>query len=217
MFFSTSSSQSTGRRSERGATLSGYALTMSVMVVVALGTISALETNSEDFLENTGDKIGEPRESAEVAVSNIQQSYGNGNSTGSGGAPIGTVAPNVSTTTTTAPPTTTTTAPPTTTTTVPPPVLSVANSFGGQSFDEYDEGAAAGNPNSGPMVLTAAGAGNYAIRLVGVTTGGGSDNSFFVQVNGGSLQTWHLSEGLSGQTVGATNSPANGTHRTRRG
>ncbi len=61
------------------------------------------------------------------------------------------------------------------------------------------------------MVLTAAGAGNYVIRLVGVTTGGGLDNSFFVQVNGGSLQTWHLNEGLSGQTVGATNSPANGT------
>ncbi|MGI9610492.1 MAG: hypothetical protein ACR2NL_09405, partial [Acidimicrobiia bacterium] len=93
----------------------------------------------------------------------------------------------------------------------PPPVLSISNSFGGQSFDEYDAPDAINNPNSGPMVFTAAGAGTYTILLDGVTTGGGSDNSFFVQVNGGSLQTWHLSEGLSGQSVGATNSPSNAT------
>lgn len=85
--FSFSFTSPPKRRSlQRGATLTGYALTLAVMVVVALGSMKALEDNSEDFLANTGDKIGEPREPAEVAVAVVQQSYGNGNSTG-GGAP----------------------------------------------------------------------------------------------------------------------------------
>ncbi len=87
MLSSSSSSLPKVSSLQRGATLAGYALALAMMVVVALGSMKALENNSEDFLVNTGDKIGEPREPAEVAVSEVQQSYGNGNSTGGGTPP----------------------------------------------------------------------------------------------------------------------------------
>lgn len=56
-------SQNRDRARQRGATLVGYALTLAMMVAVAIGSITALERNGETFLQNTGDKIGEPRPS----------------------------------------------------------------------------------------------------------------------------------------------------------
>ncbi len=348
--------------------MTGYALTMAVMVVVGLGSMSALERNSETFLEDTGTAIGEPRPSAEYLAqqgqlaslpaglnySNSNGDLSNPNNPNTNGS-TSTTTPTTTPTTaapTTAPPTTAapTTAPPTTaapvlttadtgefvtvdaggnewcmtssgskivsascsssspdftkqtdgngntflglagqcfsrsgdlsgadavdlvtcdgnddsqkwtqigkyykdptsdrcldvegghgagnklitwpcpsgyagkpnqefdfgaTPTTPPPVLSGSNNFGGYSMtDNYDAASAANGPTSGPIVLTSAGAGTYTILLDGVVTGGGSDNSFFVSVNGGPLQTWHLTEGLNGSSVGGTNAPANGT------
>ncbi len=54
-----SSTRDGGR--QRGATLVGYALTLAMMVAVAIASLTAMDRNSETFLENTGDKIGEPR------------------------------------------------------------------------------------------------------------------------------------------------------------
>ncbi len=104
--------KSLSRRSERGATLTGYALTMAVMVVVGLGSMSALERNSETFLEDTGTAIGEPRPSAEVAaqtgqLASLPAGLNYSNSNGQLSNPSN---PNANGSTTTTP----TTAPPTT-------------------------------------------------------------------------------------------------------
>ncbi len=72
------------RRSERGATLTGYSLTMATMVVVALATMGLLQDNSETFLVGTGQEIGQAPLPAGVAAANTQASYAGGNSTGSG-------------------------------------------------------------------------------------------------------------------------------------
>lgn len=126
------------RGSERGSSLTGYTLTVALVVVVALGSMTALETSSEDFLASTGDKIGEPRESAQIAASNVQHTYGNTNSAGGGQAPPATTASNTgSSTTTTSQPTTapTTSAPPTTTapTTNPPKLTKKATGSTGEA------------------------------------------------------------------------------------
>jgi hypothetical protein len=201
MFSSNSSPQSADTRSERGATLTGYALTVAVMVVVALGSMSALENNSEDFLENTGDKIGEPRESAQVASAAAQQSYGNGNSAGSGAAPPATAAPNVSTTTTTAAPTTTTTAAPTTTTTVPPPVPQATAGYsynGTQSYYNDPAGAVATGIVSS-VSLVSGDAGTYRIDFQLLGTGGGAADSFFVDYGQG-LKRYNTQNDISSPT-----------------
>lgn len=39
----------------------GYALALAMMVAVAITSLTVLDRNSETFLQNTGDEIGEPR------------------------------------------------------------------------------------------------------------------------------------------------------------
>lgn len=46
---------------ERGATLTGYALSLALLVVMSLGSIKVLESSGETYLIETGSKIGEPR------------------------------------------------------------------------------------------------------------------------------------------------------------
>ena len=72
------------RRSERGATLVGYALTLATMVVVALGSLTVLQDNSETFLVGTGNDIGTARLSAAEAANATQAIYAGGNSAGNG-------------------------------------------------------------------------------------------------------------------------------------
>ncbi|NNF55170.1 MAG: hypothetical protein HKN03_12115 [Acidimicrobiales bacterium] len=57
---------------ERGTTLTGYALTVALFTLVALGSVKALEDNGETFLEGTGQEIGAPRgESDKLAVDQL--------------------------------------------------------------------------------------------------------------------------------------------------
>lgn len=115
------------RGSERGSSVTGYALTVALMVVVALGSMTALETSSEEFLASTGDKIGEPRESAQIAASNVQHTYGKTNSAGSGQAPPATTSGNTNS------PTTTTPQPTTAPTTKPPKLTKKATGSTGEA------------------------------------------------------------------------------------
>ncbi len=141
------------RRTQRGATLTGYALTMAVIVTASLGSMAALERNGETFLEDTGTAIGEPRPSSEEAASQGQLASlpGGLNYSNSNGELQNPAAPNGTTTTTippttaaptTAAPTTTTTTTTTTTppTTLPPytPVASGYASAGGGRCIEVD-------------------------------------------------------------------------------
>ena len=109
---------------QRGATLTGYAMTVALMVVMSLGSMKALEDNGETFLEETGRDIGTPRRSADdAAVNQLAYLSDAGNSLGAAAAappittpPITTppiTTPPITTTSTTSPPITT---PPTTTT-----------------------------------------------------------------------------------------------------
>jgi hypothetical protein len=201
MFTSPIPPQPKGRQSERGATLTGYALTVAVMVVVALGSMSALEDNSEDFLQNTGDEIGAPRESAQVANATAQQSYNGGNSTGNGAAPPATAAPNVSTTTTTAAPTTTTTAAPTTTTSTPAPVPQATAGYsynGSQSYYNDPAGAVATGIVS-TVSLVSGDAGTYRVEFQLLASGGGSADSFFVDYGAG-LKRYNTQNNVSSPT-----------------
>lgn len=52
-----------GSRKERGATLTGYALLMSAIVVVSLGAIEAVNQSSQTVLGETAVSVGTPRES----------------------------------------------------------------------------------------------------------------------------------------------------------
>ncbi len=47
--------------SERGATLTGYALTVALVVVMGLGSMELLDRTSEEVLRETGDQIGDMR------------------------------------------------------------------------------------------------------------------------------------------------------------
>ena len=58
------------KASQRGATLTGYALTLALMIAVALGSVSLLERSSEDFLTESGTTIGSPRPSSQDAANN---------------------------------------------------------------------------------------------------------------------------------------------------
>ena len=68
LLFSLCSKRSDGprrdRASERGATLTEYALLAALVVVVGIGAITALEGESGSFLTETGSDIGTPREFA---------------------------------------------------------------------------------------------------------------------------------------------------------
>lgn len=57
-------------RNERGATLTGYALLMSGLVVISLGAIQAMNTSSDAVLSDTGDAVGNPRLSVEETKTN---------------------------------------------------------------------------------------------------------------------------------------------------
>ncbi len=61
---------STARRHERGATLTGYALLMSGLVVISLGAIGAMNESSEAVLTDTGASVGNPRLSVEETKAN---------------------------------------------------------------------------------------------------------------------------------------------------
>ena len=55
-------------RGQRGATLAGYALVLTVMVVAGLSSLKMLERDSEQFLIDSGSSIGEPPASRNAAV-----------------------------------------------------------------------------------------------------------------------------------------------------
>lgn len=68
---------------ERGTTLTGYALTLALFSIVTLGSIKALESNGETFLEGTGQNIGTPKdESDKLAVNQLAHVAAGPNSLG---------------------------------------------------------------------------------------------------------------------------------------
>ena len=70
-------------RRQRGAALTGYALTLSAFVALSLASIQGLEARSSDFLEETGDNIGASREvSVYEEIEEIPESTGDGSSSG---------------------------------------------------------------------------------------------------------------------------------------
>lgn len=92
-----------GQRSQRGATLTEYALLVSLVVVTSIGAIQRLQTQSGSYLVATGSDVGTPQPLAAQLVTSVPVT------------PVWLTQPPAPTTTTTAP-TTTTTAPTTTTT-----------------------------------------------------------------------------------------------------
>ncbi len=114
-------SQRTNKKRQRGHALTGYALTLSVLVGSAMGGIELLQEGSGDFLVETGAEIGERRltreevQNATIPVAPNWIPPTDPSTTTTTTAPTTTTA--APTTTTTAP--TTTTAAPTTTTTAP--------------------------------------------------------------------------------------------------
>ncbi len=68
---------------QRGTTLTGYSLTVALFAIVALGSIKALESNGETFLEGTGQEIGAPKdESDKLAVNQLAHVAAGPNSLG---------------------------------------------------------------------------------------------------------------------------------------
>lgn len=79
----TEAGTSGDKSSQRGATLTGYAMALTLLVVMALGSIAALEQSSEDFLTESGTSIGSPRASSvEAARSQLDGLSTQGNSLG---------------------------------------------------------------------------------------------------------------------------------------
>ncbi len=82
-------------RRQAGVTLTSYALFVSAFVAVSLGAAQSLETNSEDYLVQTGSQIGSPRPARQELATSVIGAPTT--------APVGTTAAP----TTAAPPTTT--------------------------------------------------------------------------------------------------------------
>ena len=61
------------RGTQRGATLTGYALIMSGMVAVSLGAVQGLDRGSTEVLEATGDSIGESRPTRDELAEAIEE------------------------------------------------------------------------------------------------------------------------------------------------
>ena len=59
------------RKAERGATATGYALVVASLITVSLAVIQTLQTNSGEFLENSGSEVGTPRLPAEDVVTSL--------------------------------------------------------------------------------------------------------------------------------------------------
>lgn len=59
------------RQAERGATATGYALVVASLITVSIAVIQTLQTNSGEFLENTGSEIGTPRLPSDEAVTSL--------------------------------------------------------------------------------------------------------------------------------------------------
>lgn len=181
----------TGR--QRGTTLTGYALTVSLFVAVGLIAMQQLEDNSGEFLTDTGDSIGAARPDREYLATSILEPVPTTSST---------TAPPTTTTTTVASSTTSppTTAPPTTasttTTTAAPPVetLSVTDpavvlsgytvaggAITSTAADALDSPSFA---QTATFTFTVGSDGTYKIGGIVNSNGSGSDNSFWVTVDG---------------------------------
>lgn len=124
-----------GSERQRGATLVGYAVILSVMVVAGMSSLKVLEQNSEEFLADSGSSIGQPPPDRTEGVSEPLSPPSSWTRVEPGQATTTTVA----TTTTTAPTTTSTTSTtasststiaPTTSTTAGPPPIFVAQRVG---------------------------------------------------------------------------------------
>ncbi len=102
----------TTRALQRGATLTGYALTLSAFAAAGLSTMSALEEDAGEFLTDTGNHIGEARPDQYELETTILAPEGTSSTT----------APSTTSTTATPPP-----PPPSSTTTTAPPLGPTGN------------------------------------------------------------------------------------------
>jgi hypothetical protein len=172
---------------QRGATLTGYALTMAVMVVAAMGSMALLEDNSETFLTDSGTNIGEPRQTEDFALESPPSGLPFGNSVGSG----------TTTTTTTAPPSSTTPSSTTPSSSTPPsttaPGLIAAADYDYPAGNPSYVGAPAGAQASGiskTLSFVAATAGTYRVEFEILDSGDGSADSIHVDIGSG-LYRWN--------------------------
>ncbi len=177
--------QPSSPRRQRGATLTGYALTMAVMVVAAMGSMALLEDNSETFLTDSGTNIGEPRQAEDFALESPPSGLPFGNSVGTG----------TTTTTTTSTPSSSTPSSSTPSSSTPPstaaPVLMAAANYDytGPSYAGDPAGAQASGISK-TVSFVAATAGTYRVEFEILTSGDGTADSIHADIGNG-LYRWN--------------------------